>query len=86
VTATPPGNSLDRDQHGTVVGRQGPLVDELVALLGRIATELDYNDAKGSAPFRLGMHDGLRFAEDALVEILRRHGHDVAASSRRLDA
>jgi hypothetical protein len=57
------------------------------ALLGRVAEELAYNYAKGSGPYRLGVHDGLRFAEDALLDPLRRHGHQVDPSpSRQADA
>ena len=42
-------------------------------LLSRIREELVYNAAKGDGPYRQGMHDGLRFSEDALVAILDRH-------------
>jgi hypothetical protein len=42
-------------------------------LLVRIREELAYNAAKGDGPYRQGMHDGLRFAEDALVAILGKH-------------
>jgi hypothetical protein len=52
----------------------------------RIAEEVDFNDAKGQAPYRLGMHDGLRFAEDAIVDVLRQHGHDADARDRSTDA
>ena len=55
-------------------------------LLARIAEEIRFNDAKGTGPYRLGMHDGLRFAEDALVELLRGHGYDAAPAERPLDA
>jgi hypothetical protein len=58
----------------------------LRALLVRIAEEIDFNDAKGQAPYRLGMHDGLRFAEDAIVDVLRRHGHEADAHERATDA
>ncbi|MBA2475036.1 MAG: hypothetical protein H0V40_03650 [Actinobacteria bacterium] len=61
------------------------LADGLRALLARIAEELDFNDAKGTAPYRLGMHDGLRFAEDAVVDLLRRHGHEAEAAERQID-
>ena len=82
----PPGNSLERDQGGRVVDPGANLADGLLDLLGRIHQELAYNDAKGDAPYRLGMHDGLRFAEDALVDLLRRHGHDAIVRSTPLDA
>lgn len=37
---------------------------------------MDYNDAKGDSPYRPGTRDGQRFAEDALVDLLRRYGFD----------
>jgi hypothetical protein len=82
----PPGNSLERDQAGRVADPGADLADGLLDLLDRLRQELAYNDAKGGAPYRLGMHDGLRFAEDALVDLLRRHGHDVTLRSTPLDA
>jgi hypothetical protein len=82
----PPGNSLDLDQNRRVAEAGSSLAEGLVALLDRLRNELDYNDAKGTAPFRLGVHDGLRFAEDAIVDLLRRHGHDVGARPTDLDA
>ena len=42
---------------------------------------------RATAPYRLGMHDGLRFAEDAIADLLRRHGHrgrDRRPARRRL--
>jgi homospermidine synthase len=62
------------------------MVDGLSQLLDRIREELDYNDAKGNAAFRLGVHDGLRFAEDAIVDLLQRHGYDHESQPRDLDA
>jgi homospermidine synthase len=62
------------------------MVDGLSQLLDRIREELDYNDAKGNAAFRLGVHDGLRFAEDAIVDLLRRHGYEHEPQPRDLDA
>jgi hypothetical protein len=82
----PPGNSLESDQRGRVVDPGDDLADGLQALLARIGEELDFNDAKGTAPYRLGMHDGLRFAEDAVADLLRRHGHDARARERPVDA
>jgi hypothetical protein len=83
----PPGNSLARDHGGRVAPAGDDLAAGLRALLGRVAEELAYSDAKGSGPYRLGVHDGLRFAEDALVDLLRRHGHQVDPSpSRQADA
>ncbi len=81
----PPGNSLDGENR-QVVEPGGDLVEGLRALLARISEELDFNDAKGSAPYRLGMHDGLRFAEDAVAGLLREHGHDADAPERETDA
>jgi len=82
----PPGNSLDADQQQRVADAGSDLAAGLVGLLDRIRKELDYNDAKGTAPFRLGVHDGLRFAEDAIVDLLGRHGHDVRSRPTDLDA
>lgn len=64
----------------------GTIEDGLRALLARLAEEIAFNEAKGTAPYRLGMHDGLRFAEDAVADILRRHGHDVRTDDRAIDA
>lgn len=82
----PPGNSLDAAQAQRVADPGEDLVGGLYALLARIADELDFNDAKGKAPYRLGMHDGLRFAEDAVADLLRRHGHPAEAPGRETDA
>lgn len=82
----PPGNSLETDQ-GARVSEPGDTLDAGIRqLILRIREELDYNDAKGQTAFRLGMHDGLRFAEDALVDLLRRHGHHSETRSTPLDA
>ena len=82
----PPGNSLNATQEQRVVDPKEDLVAGLQALLERIAEELDFNEAKGDAPYRLGMHDGLRFAEDAIADLLRRHGHAAATRDRARDA
>lgn len=82
----PPGNSLEATQGGKVVDQGESLEDGLRALLVRIAEEIEFNAAKGAAPYRLGMHDGLRFAEDAVADILRRHGHDASTDDRPIDA
>ncbi|MFC2153206.1 hypothetical protein ACFLQ7_01045 [Actinomycetota bacterium] len=82
----PPGNSLDVDQDARVADGGDTLDDGLQSLLERIREELDYNDAKGSNAFRLGVHDGLRFAEDAIVDLLRHHGHDGSSRPTELDA
>lgn len=81
----PPGNSLELDQGERVAEPGEDLVSGLRALLARIAEELDFNDAKGTAPYRLGMHDGLRFAEEAVADLLRRHGHEAATAERAVD-
>lgn len=82
----PPGNSLAASQGQRVVEPGADLVDGLQALLARIAEEIDFNDAKGTAPYRLGMHDGLRFAEDAIADLLQRHGHPTHTADRPIDA
>ncbi len=79
---SPPGNSLEADQGGRVISPDGEdLADGLVGLLARISEELVYNAAKGESGFRLGMHDGLRFAEDAVVDLLRRCGRPAPGVS-----
>jgi hypothetical protein len=82
----PPGNSLAASQDGRVVEPGADLAGGLQALLARITEEIDFNDAKGAAPYRLGMHDGLRFAEDAIADLLRRHGHAAETADRSSDA
>lgn len=83
--ARPPGNSLEVDQGQRVITSGDTLVDDLQNLLGRIDAELDYNAAKGATPFRQGMHDGLRFAQDAVADLLSRHGHAAAVEPRDWD-
>lgn len=83
----PPGNSLDTDQRARVADMGDTLDQGLSALLSRIRAELDWNDARGSEPYRLGMHDGLRFAEDAVTALLAAHGHPTGQpSTRAVDA
>ena len=82
----PPGNSLAADQRARVSEPGDTLEEGVRRLIHRVREELDYNDAKGQSAFRLGMHDGLRFAEDALVALLRRHGHHSESRSTPLDA
>ncbi len=82
----PPGNSVDLEQGSRVADPGDDLVSGLALLLERIRQELDYSDAKGDSSFRLGMHDGLRFAEDAIVDLLQRHGHEFQARATELDA
>lgn len=81
---SPPGNSLDEvndsvSEYGADVG------EGLANLLARIGEEIAYNDAKGNNAFRLGVHDGLRFAEDAIVKLLTHHGYGAQSQSRELD-
>lgn len=83
---TPPGNSLEIDQRNRVVEHDGALLDALESLLERTRAEIGYNAAKGRAPYRLGMHDGLRYAEDALVAILESHGRRPDHVDRDSDA
>ena len=82
----PPGNSLAAAQGRTSRRPGDDLVAGLRALLARITEEIEFNIAKGAAPYRLGIHDGLRFAEDAVADLLRRHGHAAETSDRQNDA
>ena len=86
ATSPPPGNSLEADQGHRVIPSGATLVDDMRSLLERIDGELDYNAAKGSTPFRQGMHDGLRFAQDAVVDLLQSHGHAAEIEGRPWDA
>ena len=82
----PPGNSLATSQSERVVEPGADLVEGMQGLLTRIAAEIEFSDAKGAAPYRLGMHDGLRFAEEAIADLLRRHDQVANTSARELDA
>jgi hypothetical protein len=82
----PPGNSLAASQGDRVIEPGDTLADGLETLLARVADEIAFNDAKGTAPYRLGMHDGLRFAEDAIADLLRRHGREAETAARPIDA
>jgi glutaredoxin len=84
--AAPPGNSLAASQGGKVAAAGDSLADGLVALLDRVRQEIEFNEAKGGGSYRLGMHDALRFADDALVELLRSHGNPVDENPRAGDA
>jgi glutaredoxin len=86
VAVAPPGNSLETAQGGKVAVAGETLGDGLVALLDRIREEIAFNEAKGGGSYRLGMHDALRFADDAIVELLRSHGYAVDESPRAADA
>ena len=85
ATSPPPGNSLESDQGHRVIPSGDTLADDLRNLLKRIDGELDYNAAKGSTPFRQGMHDGLRFAQDAVADLLACHGHSAEVEPRDWD-
>lgn len=82
----PPGNSLDADQQGLVIDPGSDPLDGLESLLQRTRTEIDYNAAKGEGLYRLGMHDGLRYAEDAIVTLLDRYGRHPERMHRDRDA
>ena len=82
----PPGNSLAASQGNSVIESVDDLAGGLQAFLARITEEIAFNDAKGTAPYRLGMHDGLRFAEDAVADLLRRQGRAVETADRPIDA
>jgi hypothetical protein len=83
---SPPGNSLRQDQNQRVVDPgDGPL-DGLEALLARTREEIEYNASKGDGLYRLGMHDGLRYAEDAIVAILEHFGRAQEHLERERDA
>lgn len=85
ATSPPPGNSLEADQGHRVIPSGDTLTDDLQSLLDRIDSEIDYNAAKGSSSFRQGMHDGLRFAQDAVADLLSRHGHTAKVEPRDWD-
>jgi len=74
VTALPPRDSASLEQGVMAARAQAGLEATLVDLVDRIREELAYNAAKGGGTYRQGMHDGLRFAQDALLDILRQFG------------
>ena len=82
----PPGNSLAAAQGGRVADPGEDLPAGVRALLARITEEIEFNDAKGAGPYRLGVHDGLRFAEDAVADLMRRHGLAAETADRPVDA
>ena len=43
---------------------------DLTHLMRRIQQEMEFNASKDDAPYRDGVHDGLRFARDAVLRIL----------------
>lgn len=81
----PPGNSLQADQRARVSELGESPEQGILHLIERVRQELDYNDAKGRSAYRLGMHDGLRFAEDALVNLANRHGHHAEVRETPMD-
>lgn len=85
MSTHPPGNSLAARQDAVADGGAS-LEEGVAALLARIGEEVAFNAAKGESAYRLGVHDGLRFAEDALAALLTRHGHAAAATDRPHDA
>ena len=84
-TAPPPGNSLD-ETNDSVAEPGRELSEGLKNLLERIEAEISYSDSKGQSAFRAGVHDGLRFAEDAIVKLMKHHGFDVASRPTPFDA
>lgn len=82
----PPGNSLESDQQWRVIDPADDPLDGLESLLERTRVEIEYNTAKGDGAYRLGMHDGLRYAEDAIVALLERFGRSPETMERDRDA
>ncbi len=68
--AQPPRDSAAVEQGSMAAHPQADLAATVRDLVLRIRDELAYSAAKGTSPYRQGIHDGLRFAEDALVAIL----------------
>jgi len=73
----PPRDSTLPVQGEMAASLQADLTATVVDLLSRIREELAYNAAKGNGAYRHGMHDGLKFAEDALVAILETCAGDI---------
>lgn len=73
----PPRDSASGSQGTMAVQPSAELAATLVDLVARIREELTYNSAKGGGAYRQGMHDGLKFAEDSLTDILREYANDV---------
>ena len=84
--STPPGNSLEADQQSRVIDPGSGPLDALEALLSRTRQEIDYNASKGDGLYRIGMHDGLRYAEDAIVALLDHFGRTQDHIGRDRDA
>lgn len=82
----PPRDSLSLEQGGMAARPRTDLAATLADLLARVREELAYNAAKGDgSPYRKGMHDGLRFAEDALVAVLEPYLGQVDAPEMPVD-
>lgn len=77
----PPRDTALVSQGTMAARRHDELAATLVDLLSRIEEELTYSAAKGSGPYRQGMHDGLRFAQDALSAVLAEHGVDTGSAA-----
>ena len=69
----PPRDSASHTQGDMAAQPQADLTATIVDLVLRIQEEVAYNAAKGGGLYREGMHDGLKFAEDALVSILDKY-------------
>ena len=68
------------------IGTEAPsdaLSRRIQALLSRIQREMEYNASKGVSAYRFGQHDGLRFARDALIRLMRGTAEFAAQSSQR---
>jgi len=82
----PPRDSVSLEQGVMAARPRADLAATLGDLLGRVREELAYNAAKGGGtPYRKGMHDGLRFAKDALVAILNQYAGQVDAPETPVD-
>jgi hypothetical protein len=91
IADLPPRDSAAESQGSMAAEPQTDLAATVADFLARVREELAYNAAKGDGPYRQGMHDGLRFSEDALVAILDNHVVKLAspespAEVSRLDA
>jgi hypothetical protein len=76
-TALPPRDSAEAEQGDLAVRAGADLLDTIEDLVTRTQEELAYNAAKGGGAYRQGMHDGLRFALDALVGIAEKYGRTI---------
>jgi hypothetical protein len=77
VMQGPPRDSASGIQAAMAARLRADLAATLVDFLARIREELAYNSVKGGGAYRQGMHDGLKFAEDSLADILREYASDV---------